>query len=529
MLMRGGDVRPDAGIDEGIIAPWPQVDRYPIVIGSRLNFEYISAAKRQAKFGYRLQWVDMLRELLERDPSAYGNLADRILTTAGGRVEVDSASARYDNSDAGREAREKAETVRRAAGLGPAPAPAGLSEDDALLADQIAQHVKLQLDAIPERPQALARLLWSLYYGVGVEEILWDRTPNEWRVRALHFIHPRRVAYPDMDRWHPHVWDQGLVVSAGSRWREYLTSGLFGIDVCKFPNKFIVHWPQLLGGYPTEDGLGMILAFYIAMKVMGVRGGGQYIERFGKPWVKAKYTTSHDNEPTRPRNATDEDIKAAQAAVQSLGVGGLAGATLPDSIDLELAGPGVKAQSSGLTHDKWIDFLDDQIARAIKTTSAMQNLQKNGARSALEEIGKGAKRVGYYDAAGVSATLTRDLALAIVRLNYPGKEHLVPTVLVHVDDKPGPEVMLERIGDAVKIGMPIDADKAAAATGLGSLLAAKDDPTARILYPVKAIDAIPPQKPTQESDETAEADAGTQEATATPKPELDETEEENAS
>jgi hypothetical protein len=64
-------------------------------------------------------------------------------------------------------------------------------------------------------------------------------------------------------------------------------------------------------------------------------------------------------------------------------------------------------------------------------------------------------------------------------------ERLAPTVVIHIDDEPGPEVILERVERGVKIGLPLDADKVGPAVGLGHLMIAKGDTEARKLYPVK--------------------------------------------
>jgi hypothetical protein len=495
---RPGDRVPAPNHAPDVMAPWPNADRYPIIIGSQLTFGYISACQRQAQFGYRLQWVDLLRELIRRDPSAYGNLTARILATSGGRVQVVSAAARFPETELGEAERERVRRIRQAAGLS-AELP-GMTDDERILADQIAAHVQRQIDALPQRPQTLAQQLWAIYYGVSADELLWDRTPAEWRLRELHYLAPRRIAYPDQNNYHPHIWDQGLVVTSGPEWRDYLSGGLFGLDVVDYPNKFLVHVGHVLGGYPTEDGLGFILAWWIAAKMMGARSYMQFVEKYSKPGTVAQYNTKNDT--GKPRNATEEDIALAQQVVQAMGYGGAPGAVIPDSIDLELFGPAAMKGSSGTADPRtFVDWVDDQIARAIRTTSALQSLQKNGARSALETLAKGANRVAFYDAMGLSATWTRDVGGAIVRLNYPTLERLMPTVVIHVDDEPGPEVMLDRIERAVAVGMPLDADKAAQAVGLAGMLAAKGDADARVLYVAKGIEALPPQKPSDANDE----------------------------
>jgi hypothetical protein len=496
-----------------IMAPWPNTDRYPTIIGSQLTFGYISACQRQAQFGYRLQWVDLLRELIRRDPSAYGNLTARILATSGGRVQVLSAAAQFSADELGDAERERVRRIRQAAGL--APELPTLTDDERILADQIACHVQRQIDALPQRPQILAQQLWAIYYGVSADELLWDRTPSEWRLRELYYLAPRRIAYPDQNSFHPHVWDQGLVVTSGPEWRDYLSGGLFGLDIADYPNKFLVHVGHVLGGYPTEDGLGFILAWWIAAKMMGARSYMQFVERYAKPGVIAKYNTK--NADKVPRNAPEEDMAIGQQVVQAMGYGGAPGAVIPDSLELELFGPAAMKGSSGTADPRtFVDWCDDQIAKAIRTTSALQGLQKNGARSALETLEKGANRVAFYDAMGLSATWTRDVGAAIARLNYPTLERLMPTVVIHVDDEPGPEVMLDRIERAVAVGMPIDADKAAQATGMSNLLAVKGDPNARVLYVAKGIEALPPQKPSDAGEDESENEGGGEEQTEAP-------------
>lgn len=497
--------RPDAPSREtDVLAPWPQIDRYPTVVGSGLSFTYLSACQRQATGGYRLQWIDLLRELLRRDPSAYGNLEARILATAGGKVDVVSAAERFPHDDLGNANRERVEEIRKAAGL--APSLPEMSEDERLLADQIAAHVRRQIRALPRLPQILAQQLWAIYFGVSANELLWERAPTEWRVRRLHYIHPRRISYPEQTNWNPHVWDQGLVVTDGPGWQQHLTSGMFGLDLTRYPNKFLVHVPEVLSGYPTEDGLGFVIAWYMAAKLMGARSYFQFIERYAKPGTIVTYNTSEFEKG--PRNATSEDIALGQQIALAMSQGVLPGVEVPDSLKIEMFGPaaGLKSGSSTADPKTFVEWCDDQIARAIRTTDALQGLQKNGARSALEVLAKGANRVAFYDAMGLSGTWTRDFALPVCRLNYPALERLAPAIVLHVDDEPGPEVLLDRMTRAAAINMPLDADRCAEALGMGGLLVAKEDREARRLYPLKAVEIVAPDAPPPE-EESEEDDA----------------------
>jgi hypothetical protein len=498
--VRPGDRENAPNFPSDAMAPWPQVDRYPTRIGSRLTFDYIGAAQRIAMTGYRQQWVDLLRELVQRDPSAYGNITARILATAGGRIQVVSAGATFSTDDRGKAEQDRVAKIREAAGL--AAYLPNLTDDERVLADQIAAHVQRQIDGIPRKPQVMAQQLWAIFYGVTGNELLWTRTPNEWLLRELEYIHPRRWSYPDQNNFHAHVWDQGSVVPTEA-WDKYQTTQLFGIDVCDYPNKFLVHVPEVLSGYPTEDGFGFVIAWWLAAKIMGARSFMQYMERYSKPGVLATYNTSNELDNNKPRNAIKEDIALAQSLVQQMGFGAIPGATIPDSIKVELFGPGAKG-STGTTADpeKFVAWCDDQIARAIRTTDALQGLQKNGARSAMETLAKSANKVAFYDSVGLGGTWTRDAARPITRLNYAALERLTPAIVINVDDEPGPSEILGRAERAVAIGLPLDADKAGAAFGLGHLMVTKGDTEARMLYPVKPLEAMPPQLPSKPVEET---------------------------
>jgi hypothetical protein len=510
-VIQPGERSPAPHYDPSMMAPWPNVDRYPIIIGSNVSFQYIAACQRQAQIGYRLQWMDLLRELVRRDPSAYGNLTSRILASAGGKINVISAAKEFPADELGTAERERVRIIREQAGL--SSAPISMSEDERILANQIAAHIQHQIDHLPRKAQTLAQQLWSIYYGVSANELLWARTHQEWRLTKLHFIHPRRISYPDQYNWDPHIWDQGLVAPTGPEWKQYLTQGMFGFNANDFPNKFLIHTSEVLSGYPTEDGLGFILAWWIAAKLMGARNFIQFIEKYAKPGTVATYNTKQSD--GKPRDATPEDIALAQQVVQSMGYGGAPGAAIPDSIELELFGPAAQKGGNSTSDPKaFVEWCDDQIARAIKTTSALQGLQRNGSRSALEVLVKGSDKVTFYDAVGLSGTWTRDVALPITRLNYPSLERLCPTIVLQIEDEPGPDAMLERIQTLVGIGAPLDADKAVAAVGMAHLLADKNDPDARILFQAKALEVMPTQKqnvpPAVAESTEAEEDRSTQ-------------------
>lgn len=437
---------PDA---QGAIAPWPQVDRYPIVQGQNLTLTYVASCFRLAQTGYRLQLVDLLDELLEREPHGFAVLSQRVLAVAGARLEVI-----------------------------PADAPKGSKDED--LAKEIAEACAAQVKAIPCLAQALAWLQWGVYYQLTCAENIWERDGSGWRIAGLAFVHSRRLAYPDPNRWDLHIWDQGSVIGA-----DYGTMPTnrtaFGLRVRDYPGKFIVHSVNVRGDYPTRDGLGRQLADYFALKRMAVRNSAQYLERFAKPWALAEYTTTRDQ---YPRTAEDEDVDAARAAMNALGAGNLSSWVHPNSIRVDLKTPDGGGKGR-ITFREFVDLIDAQISKAVLGQTLTTEMGSSGSRAAAEVHKRGALEFARYDAAALAETLRRDLVSWIVRLNWPNAMHLVPRVILHVDEEPDPLAIVELAQKAALAGVPVDADALADRVGLKTV-----DPTdknARRMAPVAPV------------------------------------------
>lgn len=419
--------------DAAVIAPWPVVDKYPRVLGSSVSLQTISALFRLAQTGYRTEYVDLLDELLEREPHGYAVLAQRILNVASAALEVIAAEV----------------------------------EDDAdqKKADEIADRVNAVIRGIPDLQQSIAWLLWALYYGISGLEIAWERADGDWpwRVAALHRIHSRRIALPEPGTWRVHVWDQGMVGGWADHRGDAPTQGVFGVPVDAYPGKFIVHTAQVRGDYPTREGLGRQLAYWFALKSIGARGAAQYIERFGKPWAIAKAATQDNGVP---RAANDDDIARAQAAIAALGTGSLAGAVLPDSIDPDLFGPGMKQGRIGITHDKWIELCNSEVSKVVLGQTFTTETGKFGSRSTADVGESSTLRNASYDATCLGDSLRRDLVWWIVKLNEPESIHLVPRVVSRIEDEPDANQRMDLAARAANVGMPIDADALADELGL---------------------------------------------------------------
>jgi phage gp29-like protein len=422
---------PDPSADRAPIAPYPVIDRSPTILGSNVSLAYISSVFRLCITGYRREYCDLLDELLERDPHCYAVVAQRVQAIAGGRIQVIAAKTEP-------------------------------GSDDETKAEEIRQYVDNRIHAIPDLQQALAYLQWGgLYYGVGAAEINWRKDDDGWYPARLHWIHSRRLAYPDPFSWAVRIWDQGSV----SSWDAMAdpTAQLFGVKVDDFPGKFIVHAPAVRGNYPTRDGLGREVAYWSALKLMGARGAAQYIERFGKPWTIGYYTTGDDG---KPRSADDEDIKAVDAATKALGVGSLAAATLPDSTKVDVFGPASAAPGRQLMHAQFVALCNAEMSKAVLGQTDTTEAGPNGSRSSTETRKKGTYELYRSDSSSMADTLERGLVKWLVRLNFPEAEHLVPRITVHATEEPDPDAILERAVKAAEAGAEVDADETCEQAGV---------------------------------------------------------------
>lgn len=457
---------------EAQLAPWPLTDRYPTILGSSITMSGISAIMRLAITGYRQQYVDLLNELLEREPHGFAVLSQRILTIAGGRVDITTAECADDRKE---------------------------------LASEIADFVQCTIKAIPDFKQAIAGLMWAIYNGVSACEVGWTVEHGMWKPNKLSFIHSRRLSFPDPSTWDLHIWDQGQVRG----WQHGYgapTQKIFGLRMADYPGKFIVHSPQLRGDYPTRDGLGRELIYWFAIKAMAARAASHYIERFGKPWPIAHYTTGSDS---HPRAAEQDDITKADAAMRALGLGSLAGATLPDSIKVELFGPGQKGAKIAISHESFISLINAEISKAVQGQTFTTETGKFGSRSTADVGESSALRLGAFDAACLAETIRRDLVHWIVKLNWPDAMDLLPEVRVHIEAEPDASELIRRASVAAGAGIAIDGDSIGRTAGLP--LTPNEDGKPRRMVPIapapiavlddEMVEPVPPEPPSDPANE----------------------------
>lgn len=441
-----------------LVAPWPLIDRYPVIVGSNLSLSYLSSVYRLCLTGYRREYVDALNELLERDPHLYAVLMQRTLTACGARIVVlprDKKSKRC---------------------------------------IKLAEEVQVILDSIQGLRQSLTTLVFSgLYHGLSACEIDWEPVSRKgrtgplvcWIPKKLGFIHSRRLNFPDPGSWDLRIWDQGQVSPTSDGFGKDLTARVFGIRVSDFPGKFITFSPQLHADYPTREGVGRVVAFWSALKVMGARGAAQYVERYAKPWALATYATTSTGVPRAAEaSAANNDVGAANAALMALGTGSLAGATIPDSVKVELKQ--IVGSRSALGHKDWNEICNREMSKGVlgQTDTTDGGSSGSNARATVQKTGS--DQIARLDVMLIADCLQIGLVDWIVRLNYPNDYENRPILSLAVDPEPDPYGVVKLASMFAGAGAPVDADEIARTIGVR--LVNPGDKTARVLVPVKPID-----------------------------------------
>lgn len=424
------------------LAPWPSVDRYPTIIGRGLTLSYISSVIRLCLTGYRQQYVDLLEELLSLDPHAFAVIQKRVLAVGQGKVSF-SAPPDEDLPD----------------------------EGEREIAREVAAWVQGEVNQIEDLQGAITQLAWALYYAVAACEKICVRRPDgSIGIDRLEFIHYRRLSYPDPWKWDLYVWDQGLVL--GPAYGMAPTQGVYGLNTADYREKFVVHVPQVCGSYPTRDGLGRELIYWMAIKHIASRLAPQYLERFAIPFADVEYNTKglvddQGKETNQPRIASDEDIANATTAANNIGAGALSNWVHPDSVKLIFGKP---EGTPTLTFAEWFELCDSQMSKAASGgTLTTEVSSKGGNRAVAAEQRKDEEKLRENDASRMAGTLKRDVGDFLVDNNprYAGlPRRLYPRCTVHVNDDPDPSDVIDRATKAAAGGMPVDADAIAKMTRL---------------------------------------------------------------
>lgn len=340
--------------------------------GAALTVAAVTSCLRSCENGNRETWADFLSEMLEGDPHAHAVLKKCYSSIANNDWEILPADCESE--------REK--------------------KNAQLVADDVARVIK----AIPHWRANVFQLLWGHLTGLNASEIIWGYDGSEWYVRRLHSIPSRRCHLDDDFR--PYV---------GDGW-----SSQPDVYFDDMPGKFLVYQPVVTGDVPTREGLGRIIAYWLAFKRWAVRDYVSYTERYGKPTPVVTHSTGL---PEGERKADEDDVRLANSIVENIGRGTQPGASIPDTLKIDFADAG-KGSGSGngadrTVHNALIALCNAEISKAVLGGTLTTEVGSSGGNRALGER-QGDDQDAIFEAIArqIDDVITAGLVDWIVRLNY---------------------------------------------------------------------------------------------------------------
>lgn len=392
-----------------VIAPIT-ADRMPLHYGAATTVAAVTSVLRLQEQGYRLHFVDMLSELLEGDPHAQNCVLTRTNAVAGRPWEIAPAETQ--------------------------------NEAEAKNAQVIADFVCAAIKAIPHWRQHMGGLLHAFVVGTTAREIMWKRGPRgEYLIDSLEFVHSRRLAYD---------WDWNLV------WTNYGQSNE-GHPLADYPHKFIVFEWKGPEEYPTRQGLGRTLLYWLAFARFGVRELLTFVERFGKPYVDVEWAKG-ENEP-----ADEDDIANAKDLAKRFGAGSMAGCAHPSTVKASLMGNGSSNAGSGgsgesTPHKALKSLADEQVSKLVLGQAYTTNAgQKTGLGNSGDPFADASQVIYRSDAGQLECVIDEYVIKPLVLLNF-GPEAVakyLPHYRIEIEDPEDEKSVMDRIDMAVRVGYPM--------------------------------------------------------------------------
>lgn len=353
--------------DRRPVVDWSLYDQAPQHWGAAMTVATVTSAMRNCEYGDRESWVDLLSELLEGDPNTHAVLKKcySAISSKGWAL----VPKRFDDSEA--------------------------ENENARI---VAEDVTARIAAVPNWSSRVYQLCWGHFSGAAAHEIMWAANDG-WSILELRCVPSRRLQY-----------DQHFDLYATDG--NYATSGLY---LNSLPGKFITFEPCVTGDVPTREGVGRVVAYWMAFKRWASRDLLSYIERFGKPMPVCTYKTGRET-------ADEDDVALAQSIVQDIGRGTQPGAYLPDTLTLTFPSSQSAGGSGGADktiHSAFIDKCNNEITIGVLGNTLTTSVGSSGGNRALGQVHENEEQYLIESIASqVDECITRYIVFWLVKLNF---------------------------------------------------------------------------------------------------------------
>lgn len=382
--------------------------------GRGLTPAVIEQVLRNAEAGYMRDLSDLESEMIGIDGHLFASVGKRFPAIA---------SVDYDVSQA----------------TGP-----GLDPAKALRAAEIVRH---GLAAIPNLRQALVDLSWGHFHGRASVEKEWEYKPGselKWRIKGLHWIHPRRLSFGP---------ERELRLVDSLSYTGYFAP--VGFDLRSIPYKWIQFTPRLRNEYPEREGVGPICLYWAYFKRFGTRDRLILMEVFGKPWRIIEWDPSVRNLPT-------DALSNAQETADQLGAN--SSASMPIGAKLKVEQPG---DGAGEVHEDVVEQANDEMSKIVNGQTRTTTAKPNAIGSSGDEVAAG-EQDSIVDADGwrLSEVITEQLARDLVELNLgPEWSIYTPSVVLRTQRPIPRKQRIENCEKTLRLGIPMKLEQVYEETG----------------------------------------------------------------
>jgi phage gp29-like protein len=376
-----------------------QTRRY---FGSALSPATIETVIRNAELGYMRDMADLIHETIAIDPTLGSAIGKRF---------------------------------RKLASVFPTVEPATGDGIDPAVATYFADVVRQQLKWIPNLRQAVTSLNWAHCHGRAALEKVWRENPAgkvRWRVEALKWIHPRRL----------HFGPERELRVSDDPWSNQSAFEAAGLELRRYPSKFITYLPQLFGEYPEREGFGPRALYWSFFKRFSTRERLILLEVFGKPWRIVSVDPAYQG--PIDKTSLDEAVDAIDA------MGANATGRLPAGFRCETTQPG---QNAGQVHREVKEDANDEILKLVLGETRTTDAKPGALGSSGDEVAQDEQTsVVAADGWGIAEVLTEQLAVDIIALNFgPDALDHCPTISLAYEPPPNREREVDRVVKAFSL------------------------------------------------------------------------------
>ncbi len=383
----------------------PETERWRRYFGKNVNTAVIEQVLCNADQGFMRDLADLGAEVLRIDPHLAGIVRKRMAAVASVKPIV---------------------TPVTGGGIDPA------------FAKHYADMVQRQLLGLKRLRMRQTQMAWSSWHGRSALEIEWVETANpreRWRVKELHWIHPRRLSLgPEREiRINDGMW-QGTGFEA------------VGFDTRELPFKFITCQRQLFNEYPEREGLVIPSLFYSYFKRFSQRERMSLMEMYGRPlrWIEA----------AQDAGVTDEVLNKARDAADDMGAD--TAAAFPPGVKIMMQ---AVAQGANNIHKETLDYCNSELSKLVLgSTNTTDGASGGGIGSEQARVHQDGETLIFTgDCDEVAGDWTEGFARSIVLLNG-GPEHAelyTPLVELPYEQPPDAKSELERAKAMFDMGLSL--------------------------------------------------------------------------